>query len=132
MWPNPQESADLVTFTEEILNGKLHFFMQCEMRYYLQKNRDSSRWWWTNDLLEVVLLNINVDSVIDFCTEYVDSLGEIKLLKNQYKIQLKYDAEPVIHAPCRAPKDKLRNARRALKDKLRNERGRMKRLDIIE
>ena len=23
---NPQETADLVTFTEEILNGKLHFF----------------------------------------------------------------------------------------------------------
>ena len=25
MWPNPQSTADLVTFTEEILNGKLHF-----------------------------------------------------------------------------------------------------------
>ena len=25
MLPNPQETADLVTFTEEILNGKLHF-----------------------------------------------------------------------------------------------------------
>ena len=25
MWPNPQENADLVTFTEEVLNGKLHF-----------------------------------------------------------------------------------------------------------
>ena len=25
MWPNPQEITDLVTFTEEILNGKLHF-----------------------------------------------------------------------------------------------------------
>ena len=25
MWPNPQEAADLVTFTDEILNGKLHF-----------------------------------------------------------------------------------------------------------
>ena len=25
MWQNPQETADLVTFTEEILNGKLHF-----------------------------------------------------------------------------------------------------------
>ena len=24
MWPNPQETADLVTFTEEILSGKLH------------------------------------------------------------------------------------------------------------
>ena len=23
MWPNPQETADLVTFTEEIFNGKL-------------------------------------------------------------------------------------------------------------
>ena len=23
MWPNPQETADLVTFTEEIYNGKL-------------------------------------------------------------------------------------------------------------
>ena len=25
MWPNPQFSAELVTFTEEILNGKLYF-----------------------------------------------------------------------------------------------------------
>ena len=25
MWPNPRETADLVTFTEEFLNGKLHF-----------------------------------------------------------------------------------------------------------
>ena len=25
MWPNPQETADLVTFTDEILNEKLHF-----------------------------------------------------------------------------------------------------------
>ena len=25
MWPNPQFSADLVTFTEEILDGKLYF-----------------------------------------------------------------------------------------------------------
>ena len=25
MWQNPHETADLVTFTEEILNGKLHF-----------------------------------------------------------------------------------------------------------
>ena len=25
MWPNPQETADLVTFTEHTLNGKLLF-----------------------------------------------------------------------------------------------------------
>ena len=26
MWPNPQKTADLVTFTKETLNGKIHFF----------------------------------------------------------------------------------------------------------
>ena len=26
MWPNPQLPADLVTFTEEVLYGKLHFY----------------------------------------------------------------------------------------------------------
>ena len=31
MWPNPQVPADLVTFTEEILNEKLHFFVQCPL-----------------------------------------------------------------------------------------------------
>ena len=25
MWPNPQQTADLVTGPEEIFNGKLHF-----------------------------------------------------------------------------------------------------------
>ena len=25
MWPNPQETSDLITFTEEIPNGKLNF-----------------------------------------------------------------------------------------------------------
>ena len=25
MWPNPQETVDLVTFIEKNLNGKLHF-----------------------------------------------------------------------------------------------------------
>ena len=32
MWPNPQIPADLVTFTEEILNGKLHFL--CSVVFY--------------------------------------------------------------------------------------------------
>ena len=30
MWPNPQFPADLVAFTEEILNGKLYFFVKCD------------------------------------------------------------------------------------------------------
>ena len=31
MWPNSQETLDLVTFTEEIFNGKL-FFVQDELK----------------------------------------------------------------------------------------------------
>ena len=32
MWPNPQETADLITFTEEILHGKLHFLCSETLR----------------------------------------------------------------------------------------------------
>ena len=31
MWPNPQVPADLVTFTEEIPNVKLHFLCRDEV-----------------------------------------------------------------------------------------------------
>ena len=34
MWSNPQESADLVTFTEDILNEKLHICV-----VYVKKNK---------------------------------------------------------------------------------------------
>ena len=70
------------------------------------------------------LSNTNVNSDIDFYTEYADCFGEIGLLKHEHKIQLKSDAKPVIHAPRRVPI--------ALQDKLRHELDRMKRLDIIE
>ena len=32
MWPNPQETEDLATFTEEILNGNLYFL--CSVLFY--------------------------------------------------------------------------------------------------
>ena len=37
MWPNPQETADLVTFTEEILNGKLHFLCSATIELVIIK-----------------------------------------------------------------------------------------------
>ena len=70
------------------------------------------------------LSNINVNSDIDFYTEYPNCFGDIGLLKHEYKIKSKTDAEAVIHAPGRVPI--------ALKDKLRHELDRMKRLDIIK
>ena len=29
MWPNAQETVDLVTFTKEIFDRKFYFFVQC-------------------------------------------------------------------------------------------------------
>ena len=38
MWPHSQFPVDLVTFTEEILNGKLHFLCRVEYQHYNEKN----------------------------------------------------------------------------------------------
>ena len=35
MWPNPQFPADIVIFTEEILNEKFHFLCSGGKRHYL-------------------------------------------------------------------------------------------------
>ena len=44
MWPNPQETADLVTFTNEILNGKFHFLCSGISELFLVASiRDNSR-----------------------------------------------------------------------------------------
>ena len=36
MWPNSKTAADLVTFTEEVCNGNLHF--SCSVCYLIQIN----------------------------------------------------------------------------------------------
>ena len=38
MWPNPQETADWVTFTEEILNGKRHFLCRDTTDFCFENN----------------------------------------------------------------------------------------------
>ena len=42
MWPNPEETADLATFTEEILNGKLHFSFS--VKQFLDVNSKATNW----------------------------------------------------------------------------------------
>ena len=51
MWPNPQGTADLVTFTEEIVNGKLHFLCSA-MEIY------------TNCTVNEILVNIILESFL--------------------------------------------------------------------
>ena len=42
MWTNPQETADLVTFTEEILNEKLHFLGSVTLVFFTQSQMDKA------------------------------------------------------------------------------------------
>ena len=62
MEQNPQETADLVRFTEEILNGRLHFFVQCfdHIKSQIFLHRKSQRRSYLN-LLDMgkILLHIN-------------------------------------------------------------------------
>ena len=39
MWPNPQFPADLVTFTDEILNEKFHFLCEIALCSFESKNQ---------------------------------------------------------------------------------------------
>ena len=56
MWPNPQFPADLATFTEEILNGKLHFLCSASVFFYKSKTENK----------KVVIWNIIVYSAIRY------------------------------------------------------------------
>ena len=44
MLPNPQETADLIIFTEEIFNGKLHFLCTTSIVIILQESAWNFFW----------------------------------------------------------------------------------------
>ena len=48
MWPNSQFAADLIIISEEILNGKLYFFVPCSSdlgEQLIWKYPQKMRWW---------------------------------------------------------------------------------------
>ena len=62
MWPNPQFPADLITFTEELLNGKIHFLssaicylMHCSLFSAFRSFLYSDRIWTREFSFSVVL-----------------------------------------------------------------------------
>ena len=44
MWPNPQLLADLVTFTEQILNGRLYFLCSVVKKLVTHKASVLTAW----------------------------------------------------------------------------------------
>ena len=53
MWPNLQETADLLTFTEEILNGKLNFLSSVKPKKIHLKNLKACKWYIFKTMLDV-------------------------------------------------------------------------------
>ena len=64
MLPNPQETADLVTFTEEILNGKLHFL--CSVVSVNRRRKDIK--------VTFVSFGVHAGRFTAECTEYENTL----------------------------------------------------------
>ena len=44
MWPNTQETTDLVTFTGEILDWKLHFLYSVQLQVKSSMNNPELKW----------------------------------------------------------------------------------------
>ena len=62
MWPNPEKIADLVTFLEEIRNGKLHFL--CSVRkthtkHVSCKNNISKRDFLSREYVDLLVILIS-------------------------------------------------------------------------
>ena len=62
MWPNPEKIADLVTFLEEIRNGKLHFL--CSVRktrtkHISYKNNISKRDFLSREYVDLLVILIS-------------------------------------------------------------------------
>ena len=58
MWPNLQETVDLVTFTERILNGKLHFLYRVTYKNYLNSE---------TTIDDVVLVSLLLIGIFIYC-----------------------------------------------------------------
>ena len=73
MWPNTQETTDLVTFTEEIFDGKLHF---CAVKYV-----------WTASIevifIIIIIIIIIITIIIIFTLTFVFQVSIVKLSTRQ-------------------------------------------------
>ena len=77
MWPNLQIPADLVTLTEEILNGKLHFLYSVNQNQPIQDQQPCNT--------ETSQLNCIVNQLIGFYM--TETLALTRLWKQQFHMK---------------------------------------------
>ena len=78
MWLNPQETVDLVTFTEEILDVKLHFFA-VSSKFTKSESNHLYCLFYLNQVLYTVSLTYNVSSNFRTFTKTILQMGCYKL-----------------------------------------------------
>ena len=86
MWPNLQETADLVTFTEDIFNGKLHFLCSGttnEVADFWLVSINETLWWnglsYSRLLLTPHFLSCKISSFLYSFTFLIDGNKGIKI-----------------------------------------------------
>ena len=82
MWPNPQETADLATFTEEILNGKLFFFLQSQfinkfLKFEYFNHHAKVEMWLTLYKFPIFFPQLNLNSDLTFPNWSIDLKLEV-------------------------------------------------------
>ena len=76
MWPNPQETADWVTFTEETLIGKLHFLSSGKLQGRWESNVHLM-----NSIDQSIPESCSYQTVIDIHEEDVRQKKDLKILQ---------------------------------------------------
>ena len=83
MRPNPQETADLVTFAEEICNGKLHFLGSVKLQQNFWSSRLVLELSWNNHDLSALQASI-IKSNYEAIHKYVTQDGRRRVQENVY------------------------------------------------
>ena len=86
MWPNPQFPVDLVTFTEEILTGKLHFFCSDKLCWLRKKNTDFIKKIRCGHVMSQLFSNLRyIDDIFFTCTH---QKAEVKKIMKELLLNL--------------------------------------------
>ena len=83
MWPNPQEIVNLVTFTEEILNGKLNFLCSASNRIIIGSTLDQN----DNNIVKTILYGLDSLSHTQ-TTSILNAMMEFFICYNRFEEHL--------------------------------------------
>ena len=76
MWPNPQLPVDLVTFTEENLNGKLHFLCSVKKNTHQDRGYDEVK----SSVLTYVIVNKYLHQKSEFPSLYLLVINDLRTI----------------------------------------------------